>query len=113
MSPEDGARNANALVEFATATLFETRAAYRGVLLDVRRVQPAFGPATRATLARFFAGAARLGLRVAVVVSDSAIQTLQFRRLTEEVPGAARLFAADTEAIAWLYPPLSARPKIE
>src|SRR5688500_7918816 len=81
LSPEDGAKNAQQMSEFLTSQVLRPASPYRGIIFDLRRGPPVFGPKTRATLAGFFAAAANNKIAVAVLVGESPIQVLQFRNL--------------------------------
>ena len=76
LSAEQGARNARQMAEFLQNHVLQPGTPYRGVIFDLRRGPPVFGPRTRETLAGFFAAAAKLEMGVAVLVSESPIQVL-------------------------------------
>jgi hypothetical protein len=101
LSAEEGARNAQQMSEFLTSNVLKVGTPYRGVIFDLRRGPPVFGPKTRENLAGFFAAAAKAGIGVAVLVGDSAIQVLQFRNLCRDSGGRADVFDSESDAIRW------------
>jgi hypothetical protein len=101
LSAEDGARNARQMSEYLTRKVLFPGTPYRGVIFDLRRGPPVFGPKTREALAGFFAAAARCGTGVAVLVGDSPIQVLQFRNLCRDSGGRADVFDNEQDAIRW------------
>jgi hypothetical protein len=108
LSPEDGARNAKQMSDYLSTHVLRMGTPYRGVIFDLRRGPPVFGPKTRETLAGFFSAAAKAGIGVAVLVGDSAIQVLQFRNLCRDAGGQADVFDNESDAIRWfakLVPP--------
>jgi hypothetical protein len=70
-------------------------------VFDVRRGPPVFGPKTRETLSALFSLAAKNGIGIAVLCSDSAIQVLQFRNLCRDSGGYADVFSNEAEAVRW------------
>lgn len=104
LSAEDGARNARQMAEYLETQVLKPNSPYRGVIFDLRRGPPVFGPKTRESLAHFFAAAARLNMGVAVLVSDSPIQVLQFRNLCRDSGGRADVFDNETDAVRWFGP---------
>ena len=101
LSPEDGARNAQQMSDYLTTQVLTTNTPYRGIIFDLRRGPPVFGPKTRETLAGFFKGAAKLGIAVAVLVGESPIQVLQFRNLCRDAGGRADVFDSESDAVRW------------
>lgn len=101
LSAEDGARNAKQMSEYLAQHVLREGTPYRGVIFDLRKGPPVFGPKTRETLAGFFATAARVGIGVAVLVGQSPIQVLQFRNLCRESTGRADVFDDEQDAIRW------------
>lgn len=77
---------------------------YRGVIFDLRKAPPVFGPKTREALAGFFASATRAAIPVAVLVGESAIQVLQFRNLCRDSGGRADVFDNEADAVRWFGP---------
>jgi hypothetical protein len=101
LSAEDGARNAKQMSDYLTHHVLQPGTPYRGVIFDLRKGPPVFGPKTRETLAGFFAAAARAGIGVAVLVGVSPIQVLQFRNLCRESTGRADVFDNEADAMRW------------
>ena len=104
LSAEDGARNARQMAEYLTTHVLLQNSPYRGVIFDLRRGPPVFGPKTRESLAQFFATAARLNMGIAVLVGDSPIQVLQFRNLCRDSGGRADVFDNEADAVRWFGP---------
>lgn len=103
VSAEEGARCATMMDETLTTRVLTPQSLYRGLLFDVRQGPPAFGPKTRAALERVFVAAATAQRRLAVLVSGSATQRMQFGNLCQEhAPTLARVFLAETQAREWL-----------
>jgi hypothetical protein len=96
--------------EYLTTYVLSSTSPYRGVIFDLRRGPPVFGPKTRETLAQFFATAARLKMGVAVLVGDSPIQVLQFRNLCRDSGGRADVFDNESDAVRWFGPLPDAGP---
>jgi hypothetical protein len=101
LSAEDGAKNAGQMVECLSTQVLHPRSPYRGIVFDVRRGPPVFGPKTRETLSGLFGLAGRSGVPVAVIVGDSPIQLLQFKNLCRESSGRADVFTDETSAFLW------------
>lgn len=102
LSPEDGARNARQMSDYLASNVLRVGSAYRGIIFDLRKGPPVFGPKTRETLALFFSAAAKAHLGVAVLVGDSAIQLLQFRNLCRDSAGRADVFDNEPDALRFL-----------
>lgn len=102
LSAEEGARNAQQMVDFLTHSVLRSRSPYRGIVFDVRRGPAVFGPKTRETLHGLFALAGTAGVPLAVLVGESPIQLLQFRNLCRESPGRADVFTDESSAFTWL-----------
>ena len=101
LSAEDGAKNAAQMVECLTTQVLHARSPYRGIVFDVRRGPPVFGPKTRETLSNLVNLAGKSGVPLAVLVGDSPIQLLQFRNLCRESPGRADVFSDEVSAFLW------------
>jgi hypothetical protein len=101
LSPEDGARNARQMSEYLTNQVLFAGSPYRGVLFDLRKGPPVFGPKTRETLAGFFTSAATAKIPIAVLVGESPIQVLQFRNLCRDAGGRADVFDNEPDALRW------------
>jgi hypothetical protein len=103
VSAEEGARCASEMHEVLTTRVFRPLSPYRGLLFDVRKGPPAFGPKTRAALEHLFAAGAASGRRIAVLVSESATQRMQFGSLCQEhAREHARVFHSEDSARDWL-----------
>ncbi|HEX6271961.1 MAG TPA: hypothetical protein VFZ53_02930 [Polyangiaceae bacterium] len=101
LTPEEGAKNAAQMTEYLCTHVLRAGGPYRGLIFDVRRGPPVFGPKTRETLASLFALAAQNRVGIAVLCGDSAIQVLQFRNLCRDAGGRAEVFASEAEAVRW------------
>ena len=101
LSAEQGAKNARQMSEYLERHVLQPSSPYRGVIFDLRRGPPVFGPKTRETLAGFFATAARLDIAIAVLVGESPIQVLQFRNLCRDSGGRADVFDNEADAVRW------------
>jgi hypothetical protein len=101
LSAEEGARNAAQMTEYLCTHVLRPGSLYRGLIFDVRRGPPVFGPKTRESLAGLFALAAKNAIAVAVLCGDSAIQVLQFRNLCRDAGGRADVFGNEAEASRW------------
>ena len=101
LSPEEGAKNAGQMTDYLSTHVLRPGAPYRGLIFDVRRGPPVFGPKTRETLSSLFALAAQNDIGVAVLCGDSAIQVLQFRNLCRDSGGRADVFGNEAEAVRW------------
>lgn len=104
LSPEDGARSARQMSDYLSQNVLYPDSPYRGVIFDLRKAPPVFGPKTREALAGFFAAAARASIPVAVLVGESAIQVLQFRNLCRDSGGKADVFDNEADAVRWFGP---------
>ncbi|HEX5101002.1 MAG TPA: hypothetical protein VFV94_15940 [Polyangiaceae bacterium] len=104
LSPEDGARSARQMSDYLTKNVLHPGSPYRGVIFDLRKAPPVFGPKTREALSGFFSSAARAGIPVAVLVGESAIQVLQFRNLCRDSGGRADVFDNEADAVRWFGP---------
>ena len=104
LSPEEGAKNAQQMTEYLSTHVLREGSQYRGLIFDVRRGPPVFGPKTRESLSSLFALASKNGVAVAVLCGDSAIQVLQFRNLCRDSGGKADVFGNEAEAVRWFTP---------
>jgi hypothetical protein len=103
VSAEEGARCASQMNEVLTTRVLGPRSLYRGLLFDVRKGPPAFGPKTRAALELVFAAAATHGRRIAVLVGESPTQRMQFGNLClEHAKQHAQVFQNEASAREWL-----------
>jgi hypothetical protein len=101
LSAEDGARNAKQLVDYVTGTALRQVPPYRGLIVDVRRGPPTFGPKTRETLLGLLAAAEGAGVPVAILAGPAAIQIEQFSSLCADSRTTARVFDAEAAAVRW------------
>jgi hypothetical protein len=101
LSPEDGAKNAKQMSDYLAGNVLRAGSSYRGIIFDLRRGPPVFGPKTRDTLAGFFSAAAANKMGVAVLVGESPIQVLQFKNLCRESGGQAEVFNNEADAVHW------------
>ena len=102
LTAEQGARNAKQMVDSLSAAVLRPGQPFRGIVFDVRRGPPVFGPKTRGALAELFSRASTHRVALAVLVGDSAIQMLQFRNLCLETQGGAEVFTSEADAMTWL-----------
>ena len=98
--------------DYLTHKVLHPGTPYRGVIFDLRRGPPVFGPKTRESLAGFFAAAARQGIGVAVLVGESPIQVLQFRNLCRDAGGRADVFDNEADAERWFGAPAASQPDL-
>jgi hypothetical protein len=105
---EEGARCASLMNEVLTERVLTPISPYRGLIFDVRQGPSAFGPKTRAALEQVFAAADTYRKLIAVVVSGSPTQRLQFGNLCrEKAPARSAVFDDELEAQRWLTAPRS------
>jgi hypothetical protein len=102
LSSEEGAKNAQQMVAFMLNDVLRIGTKYRGVIFDVRRGPPVFGPKTRDVLAGLLARAIERRVRVAIITGESATQILQFRSLCAETQKMTRVFDNEPAAVQWL-----------
>src|SRR5687767_9591079 len=81
LSAEQGARNAQQMVDYLTQSALRPGTTYRGLIFDVRRGPAAFGPKTRDSLLGLLAAAAKSGVPVAILAGAAPIQVVQFKSL--------------------------------
>ena len=102
LSAEQGAQNAKQLVDYLTGTALKQNPPYRGLILDVRRGPPDFGPKTRDALLGLLDAARAAGVPAAILAGPAAMQIERFSRLCdgradvkvlESEPAAVRWFA--------------------
>lgn len=101
LTPEEGAKNAAQIADYLSGHVLRPSSPYRGLIFDIRRGPPVFGPKTRESLSALFALAAKNGVPVAVLCGGSAIQVLQFRNLCRDAGGRADVFSNEAEAVRW------------
>jgi len=102
ITPETGARCAIEMRTFLIERVLKRGGPFTGLVFDVRRGPPAFGPKTRAELELIFGAAQQSGRRAAVLVGESPTQRMQFTSLAREcAPDHCRVFDRQAEAEAW------------
>lgn len=104
LSAEQGAQNAQEMVTFLQDVVLRPATKYRGVIFDVRRGPPVFGPKTRDTLAALLARSVAHKVRLAVVCGEAASQVIQFRSLCAPTPSMTQVFESEAAAVHWLRP---------
>ncbi len=102
LSSEQGAKNAQEMVLFMQDVVLRIGTQYRGIIFDVRRGPPVFGPKTREVLAGLLLRSIARSVRVAVLCGESATQVLQFRSLCAEKPLMTQVFDNEAAAVHWL-----------
>lgn len=105
LSADDGARNARDMVTFLTEKALRVGSPYVGMLFDLRRGPPVFGPKTRAALLDLFTQAARASIPVGVLTGNSPTQLVQFKNVCREASGRAAVFDDEAAALRWLRAP--------
>jgi len=101
LSAEEGARNAQQMVDYLTQNALRPGTTYRGLIFDVRRGPAAFGPKTRDSLLTLLSAAARIDMPVAVLAGAAPIQVVQFKSLCGATSARAEVFEAEAEAVRW------------
>jgi hypothetical protein len=109
LSSEQGAKNAQEMVTFIRDLVLHAGTRYRGIIFDVRRGPPVFGPKTRETFAGLFLRSVERNVRVAILCGESATQVLQFRSLCAPNPTVTQVFENEAAAVQWLR--VTASPK--
>ena len=104
LSSEEGARNAQQMVSYLSDEVLRAGTLYRGIIFDVRRGPPVFGPTTREVLAGLLLKSVSRNVRVAIITGESATQVLQFRSLCAASPNMAQVFESEAAAAHWLRP---------
>jgi hypothetical protein len=105
LSSDEGAKQARQMVAYLAEVVLRVGTPYRGLIFDVRRGPPVFGPTTRSALAGLLTLSVARKVRVAILTSDSAAQVLQFRSLCSVVPTMTQVFANEPSAVQWLALP--------
>jgi hypothetical protein len=98
LSSEEGAKNAAQMVAFLKTRVLQEGTKYRGLIFDVRRGPPVFGPKTRTVLEGLLARAVERAVRVAILTGESATQQLQFRSLCSIQPNMTQVFDSEPTA---------------
>jgi hypothetical protein len=109
LSSEQGAQNAKQMVTYFMDTVLRVGTTYRGVIFDVRRGPPVFGPKTREVLAALLARCIDRNVKMAVLTGESATQVLQFRSLCSPAPTMTQVFDSEPTAVQWLRSPPPAK----
>lgn len=102
LSTEQGAKNAQEMVAFIQDIVLRPGTKFRGLIFDVRRGPPVFGPRTRETLAALFVRSIAHKVRVGILCGESATQVLQFRSLCAATPTMTQVFENEAAAAHWL-----------
>jgi len=102
LSAEQGAKNAQEMVAFLNDNVLRLGTKFRGLIFDVRRGPPVFGPKTRDTLAALLARSIAHKVRVGIICGESATQVLQFRSLCAATPTMTQVFENESAAVHWL-----------
>lgn len=102
LSSDEGAKNANEMVAFIQDIVLRPGTKFRGVIFDVRRGPPMFGPKTRETLAALFARSVAHKVKIGILCGEAATQVLQFRSLCAAAPAMTQVFENEAAAVHWL-----------
>lgn len=100
LSPEQGAQNAKQLVDYLTGTALRRSPPYRGLVIDVRRGPPSFGPKTREALVSLLDAARAATVPVAILAGPVPVQLEQFSKLCESRPDTTVL-ESEAAAVGW------------
>jgi hypothetical protein len=100
LSPEQGAQNAKQLVDYLTNTALKQSPPYRGMIIDVRRGPPSFGPKTRNALIGLLDAARAVGVPVAVLAGPAAVQIERFSQLCEARVD-SKVLDSEAAAVHW------------
>lgn len=100
LSAEQGAQNAKQLVDYLTGTALKRCPPYRGMIVDVRRGPPGFGPKTRDALVGLLDAAHAAGVPVAILAGPAATQIHQFGKLCATRPD-TKVLESEAAAIRW------------
>lgn len=100
LSAEQGAQNAKQMVDYLLGTL-RVGTPHRGLIFDVRRGPPSFGPKTRETLLDLLSAADRAGIPVAFLAGATETQTAQFRSLCAASAATTTVLDSEAAAVHW------------
>ena len=100
LNAEQGAQNAKQLVDYLTGTALKRSPPYRGMIIDVRRGPPKFGPKTRETLLGLLDAAHAAEVPVAILAGPAATQIEQFSRLCR-ARADAKVLDSEPAAVRW------------
>jgi hypothetical protein len=109
LTTEQGAKNADDMVSYLANTVLCVGTSYRGVILDVRRGPPVWGPKTRAALTSLVSRSVERAVPLAILTGEAATQALLFRSLVKETPNMTRVFSDEPAAVGWLRTAARAR----
>jgi hypothetical protein len=99
LTAEEGARAAQEMALVFSGLLSRVRT----LLFDLRDAPMVGGPSSLESLGEFARACERARIRIAVLVSDAAVQQLQVNRIAKDcAPEMARVFRASADADAWL-----------
>jgi hypothetical protein len=100
---DEGARCAREMHETLVGRVLVRRSGFRALIFDVREAPEVFGPKTRSALEELFRAAEGSKMRLAVRISSSAIQRLQFSSLCREcAPQSGKLTLTDADERSWI-----------
>ena len=102
LSTEEGAKNAQEMVAFIQDIVLRPGTKFRGIIFDVRRGPPVFGPKTRDTMAALLTRSIAHKVRVGILCGEHATQVLQFRALCAATPTMTQVFENEAAAVHWL-----------
>jgi hypothetical protein len=107
LTPEQGASNATQIVDFVLNRVLKVGTTCRGLILDVRRGPPSFGPKTRAVMTMVFARAGAVGVPIATLTGPIKHRpsTTSSARVRRGRPG--RSPPRPTRSVGWRRPPRS------
>jgi hypothetical protein len=100
LSAEQGAQNAKQLVDYLTGTALKRSPPYRGMIVDVRRGPPSFGPKTRQALDGLLDAAHAARVPVAILAGPAATQLQQFSKLCA-ARADAKVLDSEPAAVRW------------
>ena len=109
LSTEQGAKNAQEMVAFIQDIVLRPGTKFRGLIFDVRRGPPVFGPKTREALAALFVRSVAQKVCVGILCGEHATQVLQFRSLCAVAPTMTQVFENEAAAVHWLRTPATAK----
>lgn len=102
----DSATGAANVIEMAAEGARLPARGVREITLDMRDAPAVAGPKSAAAMGELMTAWGTARVRVAVLISDDPVKTLQFRRLvTENAPKNAKVTADPAEAARWLAQP--------
>jgi hypothetical protein len=102
LSDEIGALSARQLATLLASNVLSEKSPFDGILLDLREAPPVLGPQTRRSVEQWLALAERRGRRVALLVSDSPAQRIQYGQIAESRASTRAKIYVDRES-AWRW----------